>query len=418
MSFTSKIEKAQIIISICFFLSLPNAVWGLDLTTEKLWQEDINVYVKKLEQGHINLYHTVEQAHFNKQLASLRAQLSILTENEVLVKLMELTRAVDDGHTSFPLWGSELHKFPVKFIAIDQRLFVNKATSKNQDLLKSELVSINGKPIKEIFNILAKLVPFSENPYSTQVRVAQYLPLAEVLNGSGIIEPDYTARFTFKRNGKTIHKHLFAKVSQDFIKTEAKGALISQEKIGSVNEYLWFKPSNNKKSVYVKFQRYTSLNQMDSFASSLLDFINKNQSKNLIIDLRNNYGGDFFVGLKLAQNLVLADSLNWKSGIFVLINNVTFSAAMSNAAQFRSLLNAQLIGEPTGAKPKGYQDMGKFTLPHSKRVVTYSKRFYDFTGSNTDALHPDKLIKLEIDDYLNNSDKQLQWIFEQIGWRE
>ncbi|GGF55174.1 S41 family peptidase [Alteromonas lipolytica] len=414
--FSSKIKNVKRTIYICLFLSFSNVAWGLDLITEKQWREDINVYVKNLEQGHINLFHTVDKANFYKQLARLQEQLPKLSENEVLVKLMELTRTVDDGHTSFPLWGPKLHKFPVKLIAIDQRLFVNEATINNQGLLKSELVSINGKPIKEIFNTLAKLVPFSENPYSTQVRVAQYLPMAEVLNGLGIIEPDYTARFTFKSNGKIIRQDWLANVSQSFIKAEPLGTFKPQEKLGVANKYLWFASSANKESVYVKFERYTSLDRMENFASSLLAFINKNQSKNLILDLRNNFGGDFFVGLKLAQHLVLADSLNWRSGIYVLINNVTFSAAMSNAAQFKSLLNAELVGEPTGAKPKGYQDMGEFTLPHSSRVVTYSKRHYDFTGNSSRALFPDKLIKQEISDYLNNIDKQLQWILEQVGW--
>jgi len=416
--FVAKIRSVKKTFCICFFLSLPNVAWGLDSTTEKRWREDINVYVKSLEEGHLNLFHTIDKAHFYKKINKLQEQLPTLTENEVLVKLMELTRTVDDGHTSFPLWGPNLHKFPVKFITIDQRLFVNETTAENQDVLKSELIAVNGKPVNKIFNTLAKLVPFSENPYSTQVRVAQYLPIAEVLNGSGVIGPDYTARFTFKINGKIIHKDWLANVSQSFKKAESLGSFKAQEKLGAVNEHLWFASSANKDSVYVKFERYTSLKRMDNFASSILKFINENQSKNIIIDLRNNFGGDFFVGLKLAQYLVLADSLNWHSGIYVLINNVTFSAAMSNAAQFKSLLNAQLVGEPTGAKPKGYQDMGEFTLPHSKRVVTYSKRYYDFTGSSSGAIFPDQLIKLEIGDYLNNSDKQLLWILEQVEWNE
>ena len=182
-----------------------------------------------------------------------------------------------------------------------------------------------------------------------------------------------------------------------------------------LNEDLWFGSLNDKKVVYFKFRRYTSISKMESLGEDLLSFINKNKSKKIIIDLRDNYGGDFFVGLKLAQLLVLADSIDWKSGGYVLIDNVTFSAAMSNAAQFSQLLNAKLIGEPTGAKPSGYQDMGQFILPNSNLEVTYSKRMYHFTSEIKDALYPDINIGVSIDDYISKKDPQLKWILNDIG---
>lgn len=154
---------------------------------------------------------------------------------------------------------------------------------------------------------------------------------------------------------------------------------------------------------------------MENFAQHILGFINENKSERLIIDLRDNYGGDFFVGLKLAQFLLLADSINWKSGVYTLIDNVTFSAAMSNAAQFSQILNSKLVGEPTGAKPSGYQDMGQFSLPNSGLVVTFSKRLYHFKEDQRDALYPDEHIEVSIEDYLNGYDRQLRWVLTHIN---
>lgn len=411
-------KSRKIIMCLCLLLGAPTAAWSSNLVTDRQWEEDINIYLEKLEQGHLNVVHTTPKERIYENVEALRKQLPKLSDNEILVRLMEITRMVGDGHTSFPLWGPKLNKFPIKLMAIDKRFFVTATTSENRRLLKSELVSINGTTIAEVFDSLAKLVPFAENAYSTQVRVAQYMPMAEVLSGIGLVDADYSASFTFKKNNKLMHRDFHAEVSQNFEKSALLGTFNPQVKNAAVNEGLWFSSSKNKDSVYVKFQRYSNVNSMEEFADELLRFINENQSENLIIDLRNNFGGDFFAGLKLAQYLVLADSLNWKSGSYVLINNVTFSAAMSNAAQFKSILNAMLIGEPTGAKPKGYQDMGEFTLPNSKRVVTFSKRFYDFMGNNKDAIYPDKTIKLTVDDYLKNTDKPLEWVLEQVNWYE
>jgi hypothetical protein len=414
--FILKQQSIRFAVFILLLSCSSNFAWSSDSITDSHWQEDISTYLENLEQGHMNLFHTASKARFYDQTAALRKQLPKMSNNEILVRLMEITRMVGDGHTSFPLWGPKLHKFPIKLIAIDQRLFVSATTNENRYLLKSELIAINGRPIAKVFESLAKLVPFAENAYSTQVRVAQYIPMAEVLNGAGFIDSDYSASFTFIESGKKIHKDLLAKVSQNVEKTAPLDYFNPHVKVESVDEWLWFSSSSDKRSVYIKFERYPNLEKMEKFAVKLLSFINENQSENLVIDLRNNYGGDFFTGLKLAQYLVLADSINWQSGNYVLINNVTFSAAMSNAAQFNNILNAKLVGEPTGAKPKGYQDMGEFTLPRSKRVVTYSKRFYDFMGKSKDAIYPENSIKLTVDDYQNNLDKQLEWVLRQVDW--
>lgn len=83
---------------------------------------------------------------------------------------------------------------------------------------------------------------------------------------------------------------------------------------------------------------------------------------------------------------------------------------MSDAAQYTQLLNATLVGEPTGARPSGYQDMGQFSLPNSELPVTYSKRLYHFKDDGKDALHSDVQISVSIEDYRAGVDPQLTWI--------
>ena len=279
-------QQSRKIVTFSFLLLCsPTIAWGSNSITDNQWQEDISVYREKLEQSHMNLFHTTSKERFYNKVKELRKQLPRLSDNEILVRLMIITRMVGDGHTSFPLWGAKLHKFPIRLITIDQRLFVSATTNDNQDLFKRELIAINGRPIAKIIKSLGELVPFADNHYSTQVRVAQYIPMAELLNGMGIIDADYSANFTFKESGTVIHKNLRANVSQDFVKAKPPDAFKPREKVATVNKFLWFAASANKGSVYVKFERYTNINRMEGFASSLLNFINKNQSENLIIDL-------------------------------------------------------------------------------------------------------------------------------------
>lgn len=69
------------------------------------WQEDIDVYAEKLIEGHIDPFHTLPQKVFDDEIVRIRESVPYKTENEILIELMRLTRKINDGHTSFPLWG-------------------------------------------------------------------------------------------------------------------------------------------------------------------------------------------------------------------------------------------------------------------------------------------------------------------------
>lgn len=153
---------------------------------------------------------------------------------------------------------------------------------------------------------------------------------------------------------------------------------------------------------------------MKKFGEEILTHINENGITQLIIDLRNNGGGDFFVGTWLAYYLNLANTINWSEGVFLLTDKVTFSAGTVSAVQFKQILNAKVIGEPTGSNPTGYQDMDSFKLPNSGLTITYSKRNFRFQDSITEGLQPDILIPYNWHSYSNGQDNMLEWVIQSI----
>ena len=153
---------------------------------------------------------------------------------------------------------------------------------------------------------------------------------------------------------------------------------------------------------------------MQVFGEQLVTNIQENQIEQVIIDMRENGGGDLYVGTVLAYALNLADSIDWKNGVFVLTSHKTFSAATSNAALFKQLLNAKIVGQPTGSNPNGYQDMDSFTLPHSNLVITYSKRLFRLSNRENSALQPDLMINQTRDDLYKNVDSVLKELLQRL----
>src|SRR5262249_48090067 len=106
-------------------------------------------------------------------------------------------------------------------------------------------------------------------------------------------------------------------------------------------------------------------------------------------------------------------NINSRGHLLVIIGPNTFSAAMANAAQFRSQTAAILVGQPIGEKPDSYQEPRQMTLPNSHLVVRYSTRFYKFVESGENIIRPDQEIKTSWTDFKAGRDPVLEWVFRQ-----
>ena len=131
--------------------------------------------------------------------------------------------------------------------------------------------------------------------------------------------------------------------------------------------------------------------------------------RRLIIDMRWNQGGNYTKGREyLIYKLAFMPALNRAGNLFVITGRGAFSAGMTNITDFRRETEAILVGEPTGARPNGYQENHLFTLPLSKLRVSCSMLRYRFQpDSETDAvfrIDPDWSL------FSAGKDAALQWI--------
>ena len=384
------------------------------------WIEDIDYYKTNLEKKHIDLYNTISKVEFEQELQKLKSNLNKKTDTDVIIDLMRLTRKIGDGHTAFSLRGIETHLFPIEIYKVNGQWRVIKTTEKHNDILGKELIAIDGKPMTQVEDEVSKIAQYVENEQSKIIRVAQYSMISELLYGLHLTQKEFDAIFTFldenERKTEVTLKSINSKEYYENVEFKSLETVIPEieKPIDLKHDYLWFSPIKTTQAIYIKFESYPSFEEMETFGASVLNHINNNNIKQIVIDLRNNGGGDFFVGTFLAYYLNLADNIDWKSGVYVLTDKVTFSAATSNASQFRQILNAKIVGEPTGSNPSGYQDMGQFTLPNSGMIVTYSKRLFRFQDKVTQGVQPDVLIKYDWQSYSKGIDNMMEWVINDI----
>ena len=264
--------------------------------------------------------------------------------------------------------------------------------------------------------------PFVENAGSQAVRVARYMSVAELMFALDLTDRPDAVTLTLG-SGQTDNEIEITAVAGEAYNASLSHRLdyrqaFTEEQVSASTDGLSFVYLADVELGYIRFDYYPSAQNMDQFASQVVERMRQENGRHLAIDFRDNYGGDFYTGLRLAHQLNLLDGVDWQDGVYVLTSGVTFSAAMSNSAQFSDILNAQRVGEPTGATPCGYQDMGQFNLPNSGLLITYSKRDFCFAEPVAEALQPDHLVPVTIEHWRDGHDAALEWILSDLSDRQ
>ncbi len=110
-----------------------------------------------------------------------------------------------------------------------------------------------------------------------------------------------------------------------------------------------------------------------TFCKELIKFIEDHVVEKLIIDLRNNFGGNSSLLDPFIEDIKHCDKINKKGNLFVIIGRETFSSALLNAFSLKENTSAIFLGEPTGGKPNCYGELEKINF---EKFWTYNLLFY------------------------------------------
>nr|WP_199076928.1 S41 family peptidase [Pedobacter sp. ASV19] len=98
---------------------------------------------------------------------------------------------------------------------------------------------------------------------------------------------------------------------------------------------------------------------------------------------------------KVIKQQPVADSLQYKGKVYVLIDRYSYSNAVTTAATIKDYHWGTLMGEPTSDVPTTYAAIHEFKLPHTGMEVSYPKAFIVRPNGDksTRVLEPDVLMK-------------------------
>jgi hypothetical protein len=390
------------------------------------WRTDLQVIAAELPRRHANAFHSVTPAAFEAAVAAAMEALPGLDQNSSYLALRRVVALVGDGHTSLqapPHW----RPLPLAFRWFGDpaaapeslELRVTHVSDEYAAVLGTRVMEIGDATVHGAYQAIMELIAQGESPGSSRTASTWWLRMPPALAGVGIAPAADSIRFVFADdNGQRREHWLRVAPAGTPLRRAAAGTPLPRTRPESP---FWFTAlpgdAGDSSAVLLVFDEYPSYWRMWRETRALLSAIDRHDANAVIIDLRNNRGGDFNkVRRLLIPALQKRPRISGPDGLFVLIGPVTFSAAMTNAVDLRRELGATLVGEPTGARPNQYQEGRSFTLPNSGLSVSYSTRFYRFQDDDTPGVLPDVHIAPRWEDWAAGRDPAFEWILKRGRW--
>jgi hypothetical protein len=378
----------------------------LNLSTEA-WREDVDFFSQELPRRHGNAFHTLSRERFNSEISAIVRDLPGLDGDGVFVRLMRVANLVGDGHTGL-VFPKDRPVFPLELRRFGEDYRVVAARPGTERVLGTRLVTIDGRPIAEVRELLWSLTPAEETPQLRELRIDAYMSNGLLLHGIHVIADRNVAGFGFiDERGNPFTQILQVGPSSEHSTWARipKSPPLSDQR---PNVPFWFTYLPEAKTTYVSFRGYDGLERN---ARALFASLEHDRPEKLVIDLRHNGGGDNTQGLQyVVEPLRRVDRINKMGHLYVLIGVATFSAAMNNAAHFRERTAAILVGEPIGERPNSYQEPREVKLPNSGLILRTSTQYYAFVHDDENVIRPDRTIVPTWSEFEEGRDRVMEWL--------
>ena len=353
--------------------------------TDKQWIEDFDFIVNRLDSVHPNPYTNIKKEQFQIEIKNFKEKIPAYTDNEIIVGFLRIITLIKDGHTR--LHGNYLTKkwYPIRIEQFTDGFFITASADKYAKSIGSKVIQINNHTVEEVFTKILNITPH-DNEFGQKYFLPMFFTMNSVMSGLHFTDNSENITLLIENNE---HKetNLFIepieyKSNDDLswywgeygVPGGAYTNIIMNHKdsplyLKNYNESFWFEYIKDKNAVYFGFNECSGDDNFESFNRGLWKFIDSCKVENLIIDLRNNFGGTNSILEPLIHEIIKHDKINQEGHLYVIIGCKTFSAAVHCATWIEYHCHPVFVGESTGAAPNHYVDPDFSVLPNSEILL-------------------------------------------------
>jgi len=428
------------------------------LYTKDELSADLQYLKNQLENNHPGLYLYSSKTVIDKMFDSLLSSISQpFTDLEFYKHLTVISAIIKDGHTiilpgqkTTDYHGANSKFLPYHFAIMDGRLYIDMVYTADKSIMEgAKIISINNVEASDLVRQLSeRQVRDGENKtYPVWILNNYFRQYYNFIFG----HPESYV-IMIEMNGLTTTATVNG-LSRDSINYYRQKNYPGKTFSNLPNEGIQLKLEKNYALLTIKdfhddILRKDYKQNFEKVIANYFEQINNSKTENLILDLRNNQGGDIKNGVFLlsylldrpfsvVQEYFCVDNKqlqhckgpalgmhepaanNFKGGLYVLINGGSFSNSGIVSSCLQANKRAVFIGEETGGNPNVINGFIKdISLPNTGVQVQIPTRQFVITSKNSNngrGVMPEKSVTPTIADILEGKDPALIFTIGKIS---
>jgi uncharacterized protein (TIGR03437 family) len=381
-----------------------------DPARDARWLQDLNTLSTQLPQLHANLFFKTPRSVFDQAVSNLRNTIPQLTDTQVMAGLARIVALPGEGHTNLFLTQvpNTFRQLPLILQWFEDGLFITAANPAYPRAVGARVLRIGDRTVEEAYQAVGELISHENDGWVRQTSPS-YLVIADLLQALGIAPDNTSVRFQLQDlRGECFTLDIASlnpgQSGSGIFAPDPKTGFIPLTRQRTSDNY-WFSYIASSRTLYFAYNRCADQPGLPfaQFNAQLWAAFDINPVEHLIIDLRNNEGGNSAI---LAPFLQAGAARMVRFSLtkpVVLIGRRTFSSAILNAIDMRQG-PVMLVGEPTGGSPNSYGEVKTLTLPNSQLRVNYSTRYFSFSAYPPGPMLPDVTVPFYSADYFARHD--------------
>jgi hypothetical protein len=389
-------------------LRLSRAQWGEDLAAldSRIRNAHVNPFWHRAEAMYAELFYDAD-----KYIRTARRIDSMIVNGH----FEKLVAHISDGHSYIVDKAARFGLYPYELEWFGDGLFIIATTHDRRHLLGAQIIAIDDQPIARARELITPYIPVvNSSGFKSQSRDA--FRSDGLLYAAGISKQVGSTTLTLNLHGGGIIRQKYVRrrvAAQKLVELgELQGVAIPMYRQHRPTDQ-WFALIDGV--LYIRYASAVEKHPGDiaTLSERVTGMIDSGLARKVIVDVRDNGGGDSHHNAPLVEALRRGGKLNERGKLFVLTNHHTFSAAVNFAGNMEARTRAIFIGEKVGDSANFAGESGPqalYQLPHSNIALSlsFSEWSSTYDDDRHDAVRLDLPVLTGIDDILFGRDPVLQ----------
>jgi len=377
------------------------------------WQQDVAYLARRLPLVHVDGLSGVRRMAWMAAADRLEQQVPRLSDGQVIVGMARMVAMLHDDETQLVLPPSAIYLFAARWMG--GGLYLIGVPAADRWLLGARLLAVDAHQVPEVVARLRAVIDYQDPGEARgwevgwdQLGPSQpgYLNDANLLQWLGITRSAATAEFTVQTAQGRIRTVKLTAGGLPGRSFPRISFVPSPLYLRNTAEPYWLRTLARQRAVYLKYNQCLPGAGFQRLAARALAVMRAHPTYRLIVDLRNNPGGDDQPFQALINGIRADPAINRRGRIFGLINDFTASSATVDSNTLRKSTNALLIGQQVADPINEFgNDNHLLRLPHYGVLVQFTTAVIN--GAKTRYGLPDSVVAPTLHDWLTGQDPVL-----------